>query len=268
MTQKILKAAAKRYVQPFRCPVGALPEELRLHRLEGRLDYGLPVFTNLLECRQPPAIYLLVHGYGGYPGVWKRAAEELIRLGRAVMIPAMRGQTISPVDGVSFGPGEADEVIEAAEWARLREPASRLVLVGVSLGGAASWIAAERRPELFDAVATEACFAELKQAVYDYIVPAPFLRPVFDPIVEAGETLLGVPIHEVRPVESIRAWRGRPGLLIHSVHDRAFRLHHGEALARASGLELWSGPFGRHSVASKRRPQEYIEKVRLAAGDY
>ncbi len=268
MTRTILKAAAKSYVQPFRCPVGQLPSELTLHHVEGRLGYRLPVFTNVPDRPRPPAIYLLVHGYGGYPGVWRWAAEELLRIGRAVMIPAMRGQTISPVDGVSFGPGEADEVIEAAEWARLREPGARLVLVGVSLGGAASWMAAERRPELFDAVATEACFAELKQAVYDYILPAPFLKPVFDPVVRAGETLLGVPIHEVRPVDSIRIWRGRPGLLIHSIHDRAFRLHHGEALAQASGLELWTGPLGRHSVASKRRPREYIERIRQASGDY
>ncbi len=263
----ILRALAHRYIHPVRQPVGQLPHLLERRSVSHGLGYELPVFTNIAPGRASDPVYLFIHGYGGRPGVWRHAAEEILRVGRTAAIPAMHGQSISPAKGVSFGLKESQEVIALAEWCREQRPESPVVLIGVSMGGAASWLAAERRPDLFHAVITEGCFSDLETASLDYAAPLPALRPLFRPVMEAGSHWLGLHPSEIRPEQSIRAWRGRRGLIIHSRFDQTFPFSHAEALREASGLPLWQFPVGRHSMASKMRPQEYIQRIREVAGD-
>lgn len=258
---------AHRYIHPVRQPVGQLPHLLTRHSVSHGLDYELPVFTNLAAGSASDPIYLLIHGYSGRPGVWRHAAEELLRVGRVPAIPALHGQSISPANGVGFGLHESREVIALAEWCKEQRPNSPLVLVGVSMGGAASWLAAEARPDLFHAVVSEGCFSDLESASLDYAAPLPVLKPMFRPLVEAGAHWLGLHPSEIRPEKAIRAWRGRQGLIIHSRFDQTFPFRHAEALQAASGLPLWRFPVGRHSMASRMRPQEYIQRIREVAGD-
>ncbi|WP_084523058.1 alpha/beta fold hydrolase [Nocardia inohanensis] len=91
---------------------------------------------------EPPVV--LVHGMGGDGHTWDRFAAQLVRRGRRVIIPDLRGHGRSAHTDSYLFPEFGADVLRLCERLEL----ARVDLVGHSLGGyAVSWVAMQR-PEL------------------------------------------------------------------------------------------------------------------------
>ncbi|WP_458686017.1 alpha/beta fold hydrolase [Nocardia tengchongensis] len=87
---------------------------------------------------------LLVHGLGGDGHTWDRFAAQLVRRGRRVIIPDLRGHGRSAHTASYLLPEFANDVLHLCDRLGL----DTVDLVGHSLGGyASSWVAMQR-PEL------------------------------------------------------------------------------------------------------------------------
>lgn len=237
--------AAYGYVSPVRLKAG--------ERLTGFHDVGFENGDYKIPAWRGGAgedVFVLVHGYGGTQGYWNPLAAELVKQGEVVVLATM-GQTVSPAKEVGFGKGEAQEIIRVAE--ALVSEGKRVHLVGVSQGGAASWLAAGERPELFKSVTTEAAFARLDWASEEFLgVSVPKGAVVFRPIVLMAERKKGLRGHEVRPADLARKWKG-PSLIFQSRDDGMFTPRHGESFAEATGGEvLWYSGLKHAEIFSER----------------
>jgi pimeloyl-ACP methyl ester carboxylesterase len=256
--------AAKAYLNPVRLPEGPRPAFLADGNIPAT-GYEIPAWVSpRLTVSDGPRlkrpVVILTHGFGGSRSDWVELAEQLAPSADVIVL-ATHGQTVSPVKGVGFGTKESDEVIAAAEWAKTKSDGP-VIAVGTSMGGAASWLASEKRPELFDAIVTEAAFARLDWASDDFlsvgIKPGAFL---FRPVNAMARQMSGIDPNEVRPIRAARAWRGRPALIVHGAEDVMFGARHAEALRDASGAPLWWVPGAGHSEVSRMAAPEFASRI-------
>lgn len=256
--------AAGQYIQPVRLPEGPRPEFLQEAQIpNGR--YSIPAWVSPELLANPPKksrrpVVILVHGMGGSRCDWVDLARALTPSARVIIL-ATRGQTVSPVEKVGFGGKEAEEVIAAAEWAKAKA-GGPVVPVGTSMGGAASWLASEKRPDLFAAIVTEGAFARLDWASDDFLaVKIPFGAAVFHPVNIMARQMSGIDPDEIRPERAARAWRGRPALIVHGEEDVMFGARHAEALRDASGAPIWWVPGAGHAEVSRMAAREFAARI-------
>jgi pimeloyl-ACP methyl ester carboxylesterase len=259
---------ARGYVSPIRAvsspPPSAVSEELPFGA------YPIPVWATPGLARGEPsanALFVLVHGYGGNRGSWADAFEELHRRGYGVVVPEMpaHGTNADPRSG--FGPKEADVLLEVTRWARSRIPkGTRVVAVGLSMGGAACWLASQREPAAFDAIVSESAFADLESVQrhwFSKLLPGGTI--VLAPVTWFGRKIAGVDPAHVRPVEAAAKWKGRPALVIHAAQDRLMPREHAERLAAAAGCELWEIPGAGHAEGYFVAKHEFLRRLETLA---
>ncbi|ARU39867.1 hypothetical protein CCB80_01440 [Armatimonadetes bacterium Uphvl-Ar1] len=249
---------AKGYVSPVRLNAGERLAGVREVAFETD-GYEIPAWRG----GEGDDVFLLVHGYGGRQGYWNELATELMPHGEVVAIATM-GQTVSPVGEVGFGAGEAGEVLAVAR--ALRAEGKRVHVVGVSMGGAAAWLAAGEEPELFSSVTTEAAFARLDWGSDDFLsVSVPGGARFFRPIVLLAEKKKGVNGAEIRPVDAAKKYEG-PALILHSRGDGMFGERHAEALANAAGVEITWFEGWKHAEIFQNEARKVGEMIREVGG--
>ena len=208
------------------------------------------------------AVFVLIHGYGANQEFWTPLAAELLERGHAVVIPAMPGHGLRGHDKTTFGHEESQVAVEAGRMARADFPHARVVLVGCSMGGAAAWLASERAPAVFDAVATEGAYARFDEAMSWW-----FERKMrgasitLRPVIWFATWSSGLTPSDIVPMDSARKWRGRPALVIQAEDDRLILRSHADRLAEAAGCELWLVPGARHAGVQEAALEEYADRL-------
>lgn len=257
---------AWRYVRPSRYLPEAKPEIAK----DVSIPLGAATFpawaTPGLEAgrARSESVFILIHGYGGNRDSWAHALDALAAKGYEVVVPAMPGHDASPDPSVGFGPKEADYVIACARWARsqMKDQQATVVLVGLSMGGSACWLASEKEPGLFGAIVTEDSFAVLDEAVHKWFsMLFPGGRVLFAPARWFANGMAGVDPSKVRPVEAADKWHGRPALVIHCKEDQLMDASHAARLAKAAGCELWTIPNAGHAEGYSVASSEYIDRL-------
>lgn len=245
---------AKGYVSPVRLNAGERLAGVREVAFETD-GYEIPAWRG----GAGDDVFLLVHGYGGRQSYWNELATELMPHGEVVAIATM-GQTVSPVGEVGFGKGEAGEVLAVAR--ALRAEGKRVHVVGVSMGGAAAWLAAGEEPGLFSSVTTEAAFARLDWGSDDFLsVSVPGGARFFRPIVLLAERKKGVIGAEIRPMDAAKKYEG-PALILHSRGDGMFGARHAEALAKAAGVEVTWFEGWKHAEIFQNEAKKVAQLIR------
>lgn len=209
-------------------------------------------------------LFVLAHGYGGNRESWAQALEDLNAAGYEVVVPEMPGHGASKDGKVGFGVKEADVILAATHWALERYPEDkpRVVAVGISMGGAACWLASAKEPSLFSAIATEGAYARLDQAAnrwFDMLLPAGHV--LLAPVRWMAESLSGVRTSSVNPVEAAKAWKGRPSLVIHCANDALIDASHPKRLQEAAGAESWEILGVDHAQGYGAAQTEYLERL-------
>jgi len=253
-------ALAKLYVSPLRSHTPAL-------RLFARttLQDGEPIWISPgLQTGHPKGttLYVMSHGLGGGIGHYSDLGNELVAKGYDVVLPEMCAHGDSPDKTSGFGTKESDIIVEATRWARAKYAKSpRVVLVGVSLGGASSWLATEKAPDLFDAIVTEGAFTHLEDVsnnFFDRRIPGGHI--IFWPVKFFASKMAGVTPTDVNPIEAAKKWR-KPALIIHCGADNLMKLSYAEDLASASHGDLWIIPKAEHANGCNVDKADYLKRL-------
>jgi pimeloyl-ACP methyl ester carboxylesterase len=211
---------------------------------------------------QGRTVFVLVHGYGGSRAAYRELLFALDREGFEAVAPSMPAHEDHPARTCGFGRTEAQGVLEATAWARSRyDVPPRVVLVGVSMGGAAVWLASAEDPTV-DAVVTEGAFARLDPTIdrwFDLTVPGG--RFVLRPVRWIASRMSGSDPRSINPVDAAGTWKGRPSLVIHCGFDRLMPVQNAQMLAEASGAELWTIENAGHAHGFSSAPDEYVRRL-------
>lgn len=215
----------------------------------------------LAEGKPSSVVFVLAHGYGGTRGTWKALLEDLRKAGIDAVAPAMPGQDASPEKTVGFGRAEARTILHAARWCR-KQGARRVVGLGISLGGGATWLASAEDPSALDGVVTDASFAvfgEAMQAAFGRRIPGG--ATLLWPVGKIAQLMSGIDPATIRPIDAAKAWYGRPALVIQGTADTLIVPENGERLAKAAGCPIWRVEGAEHAEDYKTAPEEYARRV-------
>jgi len=149
-----------------------------------------------------PVVFVLAYGYGGTRESWSRAMQELPQMGFECVCPAMPGQEASPAKHVGFGYPEAQTIVDTVRWVRGQyKTQPKIIVWGVSMGGAAAWLASEQDPSI-DGVITEGAYAQFDEAMDHWLGRQfPGAHIVLRPMVWMASALDGINPSKIRPVD-------------------------------------------------------------------
>lgn len=187
-------------------------------------------------------VFVFSHGLKANRAFFEQTALEMVRRGYDVVLLAMPGHEANPDPQLGFGLKEAKLIREALDKIK----AQHVVLVGTSMGGAASWLASDHSK--VDGIVTESAFSHLDPITRVWFDrKMPFGSLLFRPVIWLASWKLGINPADVNPVETAKKWdHHKPALVIHAIGDSLIPMEQGEELAKATGAELWKVPFVRH----------------------
>ncbi len=245
---------ASKYVRPGTPNAGPSPEGFAQS-----VGYNSWV-SDTLQSGKP--VFVLVHGYGGTQYGWKDVAGQLRDKGFGVVIPALPGHDNRADETCGFAVKESQIVLDGVKWIRDKAGAeTQVILVGISMGGAACWLASEQDPTIY-AVATEGCFARLEPATKNWFDrKASGASTYLSPVIWFAKRMTGIDPATVNPVESAAKWKGKRSLIIHGSSDELFPLSNGEALAEAAGTKIWIVNGAPHAHCSTLNVDKYVGQL-------
>lgn len=248
------------YLSPGRSEAGPAPAGLQDAAFESG-GFRVPAWVSP-NVETASLVYVLAHGYGGNRARWEPEMRSLERAGFGSIAPAMPGQDASPEPRVGFGITEARTLVDAVKWVRAHHHGPvKIVLMGVSMGGAACWLASEKDPSV-DGIITEGAYAEFPAAMSQFFnrrIPlgAILLRPV----IWMTTWRSGVKPADIMPVRAAAKWLGRPALVIQAGADDLILRHQANELEKASGAQFWMVPGASHANASGTDPIGYERRT-------
>jgi pimeloyl-ACP methyl ester carboxylesterase len=249
--------AARAYLRPTRETYPAPPEAR-----EAKVGL-IPVWAtpNLIAGHPSRVVLVLAHGYGGTRATWNGLLKDLHKAGIDAVAPAMPGQDANPDETVGFGKKEARTILDCAAWARAHG-AQKVVGLGVSLGGAATWLASAEDSKALDGVITDASFAlftEAMERMFSYRLPAGAF--LLKPVVVFAKAMSGIDPATIRPIDGAHAWHGRPALVIQGTDDQLIVPSNGRRLSEAAGCPLWLVEGANHAQDYATDPAGYAKHV-------
>lgn len=170
----------------------------------------------------------------------------------------------------SVGYHEYKDVIAASRFLRhlkLAQTAKAvpLIILGVSMGGAAALRAAEKEPNLCDVIIVDSTFSSLNKALmgaFSAYRSVPYY-PFFPALIHLVNYFADCNIYEMNPIESVETIK-QPILFIHSCTDEYISPMHAVELfahARNRKSKIWIGPRCRHALLHTYYPELYQKKV-------
>ncbi|MCB8927350.1 MAG: alpha/beta hydrolase [Ardenticatenaceae bacterium] len=217
------------------------------------------------------ATLIYVHGFGGNRGALLAQAAAMHEVGYGALLLDMRHHGESGDAASTWGYAEANDVIAAYNYLLTRPEvdASRIGLVGKSMGGAAVALAAAQLPDTAVLVleSTYSSFEENLPNIMPSIARGPgFLAPyVFDRM-DAATT---EPLTEIRTVETV-AQLTMPLLLVHGDQDRLVPPAQGQAIFAAANepKQLYTVPGAGHLDIFTIDPETFTAQMQAFLAEY
>jgi uncharacterized protein len=248
--------------RPVPAPIGAAPAELQAQPVEFASRSGSMIHGWLSKADAGGGAILLL------PGV---RANRRSMVGRAQLLHAAGYSTLaidfqatgeSPGDAITFGWRERLDVLAAVDLLRRALPGEPIAIIGTSLGGAATLLAA---PELdVQAVVLEAVYPSIDVAVENRLrmrlgAAGAALSPL---LVLQLQPRLGIAPSELRPVDRIGLLRC-PVLVIGGVEDQHTTVVDTQRLYDAAHepKQLWLIPDAAHVDFLREQPDAYPKRV-------
>jgi pimeloyl-ACP methyl ester carboxylesterase len=201
-------------------------------------------------------VFIFSHGIKADRAFFADTARDLAKRGYDVVLLPMPGHDESPDQYLGFGPKEADLIKQTVVAVK----ADHVVLVGCSLGGAATWLASDH-PGV-DGVVTESAFAHLDPVTriwFERVLPGGSF--IFRPVIWIVSWKLHINPSDVNPSETAAKWdHKKPALVIHAGNDGLIPIEQGRELAKVSGAEFWEVPGHEHAQCQDEG-DEYVDRI-------
>lgn len=205
----------------------------------------------------PEIVIIVLPGHAGNTRYALGDALMLAEAGYSTLIYEHRS-CADPALAASTGVREADDLLGAVDFLRVRGDVAHIGALGFSEGGTAILLAAAQEPAL-EAVTAMGGYASLHDDVLDPADPRGRYDRFMRRVVLWMMALEGVPVAAASPVEVIRQIGPRPLLLIYGEMEAA----NGQALYTAAGgpKDLWIVPGAGHGGYADVAPDEYQERI-------
>lgn len=226
---------------------------------------GTPLSGWLIPHEEARGLVLLCHGIQSTRMSMLSKARSLHQWGYASLLFDFRGRGESGGAGCTLGLCEPDDVLGALDFLEARSDLAGLPVggLGESLGAASVLGALLREPRL-RAVAMEACFATLEEAVVRRCqwLAGPWHGRLFDWAWPRLQEEFGQ-LAEVSPLQAIPSIQC-PVLIIHDSLDWGVPLAASQRLfaAAAEPKEMWVAPRSLHVRASWMAREGYESRLR------
>lgn len=260
---------------PFRTPIflspgamGSPQEEIALTTRD-----GIPLRGWWMETPDSNVVAVIAHGYMMNRSELVPQAVWLAQRGVSCLLLDLRAHGRSGGRICGFGHFERLDVLAGIDVARQRRPGAKIVLIGSSMGSAASAFAAAEAPANVDGLILDSAYSTLLSGMFGWWR---FLGGKALSVVLAPSVLFAMPILRARPrkVDVAAALRlfHRPVLLLHGDADTLALPSEARRNAEAAenGELVWLAGCG-HSEGRWIHPETYygalerfLEKVRDA----
>ncbi|MGV3615479.1 MAG: alpha/beta hydrolase [Fimbriimonas sp.] len=210
-------------------------------------------------------VAVLSHGYLMNRSELAPLAYTLWRRGISCLLLDLRAHGRSQGKQSYLGYREAADVLAGIRAARAEVPGARVVLIGSSMGSAASVFAAEAEPGTVDALILDSCYSRLSSAILGWwrLLGGRFLETLLWPT-----TLFAAPIAGFNPFEvDVSRALGRAGdvpvLILHGEKDDLAlpaEAERNRAACTGPTEIVWLADCG-HSEGRWERPVEYDRAV-------
>jgi dipeptidyl aminopeptidase/acylaminoacyl peptidase len=219
-----------------------------------------------LPCASARDLLIICHGYAMNRHELLDLAQALRERGHAVLLFDFRAHGSSGGVRSTIGYREAGDIIAAIDWAAAHPALAGLPIgvAGISMGAAASLLAAAREPRIA-AVAADSSFAALAESATGSlrVLCHPAAVPLGPLIIRFSEILTSARIGINRPIDAIAAIAPRPVLIIHDTEDHFIPVQNAFALHEAAGepKALWVQPGRGHASLWLCRADDYVERL-------
>jgi len=262
----VLALAVRVSLYPVRSPIFLSPGALGVPQEEvefASID-GTPLRGWWVRHDDPTGIAILVHGYLMNRAELTPLAARLHAKGWASLIIDLRAHGKSGGKKSSLGVQERFDVEAAARLARETYPGAKIVLIGSSMGSAASAFALAEQPGIADGIILDSGFSRLPDAVLGwwYFVGGKPLRALLWPTVPLAGPFVGFNPYKV-DVGKALAKAEKPVLLIHGDADtlaNPAQAKRNLEMAGDRGEIVWFERCG-HSEARWLHPERYYAAV-------
>ena len=213
----------------------------------------------------PTSVAVLTHGYLLSKGELAPVAYLLWQHGVSCLLFDFRahGKTIGGAS--TMGYLEKDDVQSALEWVKRRNPDSRVVLIGSSMGSVANAIAWSENPELAHALVLDSAYANLGKAALGFwrFLGGRWMQLLLWPSVYMGVLFTGFNPFSIQVPEYLEGLKGRPMMLMHGTDDPVASVKEAGKNLHAMGPETKAVWFqgSSHSEGRWERPETYRENL-------
>lgn len=247
---------------PVQLRIGDPPADLNAEPVNFESDSGASVHGWWCPVRNSRGAVLLLPGIRANRLSMVDRARFLHLAGYSVLLIDFQATGETKGDRITFGWKESRDTIAAVNFIRNAEPASRVAVIGSSLGGVATLLATP--PLKLDALILEAVPPTIEIATRNRLenylgLLGRFAAPV---LLKQLHVRLGISADDLRPIDHI-ADVGCPVFIMSGEKDRSTRPEDIETLSsRAqSPKQLWFVPKAGHVDLHKAAGAEYESRV-------
>ena len=216
-----------------------------------------------LPGKKDRSIVALFHGYAASKSTLLTTAQALHQLGYATLLVDFYGSGGSSGSGTTMGVKEADDVAAAVEYTRRTWPERKIILYGISMGGAAVLRAIAAHGVKPDAIIVEATFDSLlntgKNRFRAMGLPG---SPFAELLLFWGSVQNGFNMFSHNPVDYARAVK-HPALILHGERDERATLEQARSIAEAmeGNARFIAYPEVPHMPILEARPGDWPRDV-------
>ena len=247
---------------PVQTQIGDPPGDLNAQSVMFTSDSGANVHGWWSPVRNSRSAILLLPGIRANRLSMVDRARFLHRAGYSVLLIDFQATGETKGDRITFGWKESRDAIAAVRFIRNAEPASRVAVIGSSLGGVSTLLATP--PLKLDALILEAVYPTIEIAttnrLENYFGPlGRFAAPL---LLKQLHMRLGISANDLRPIDHITNV-DCPVFIMSGEKDRTTRPEDTETLfSRAqSPKQLWFVPKAGHVDLHKAAGAEYESRV-------
>ncbi len=216
---------------------------------------------------------LFFHGYASSIRWSRRWIRTMSEHGYHVLAPDMRGHGMSGGDYIGMGWDERLDILAWVDWILRRNPQARILLSGVSMGGASVLCAAgEPLPDAVKCLIADCGYTSVRD-ILSYQLHALFRLPDFPFLYAARSAILrhaGYDIFRASAEEQLKKAE-KPILMIHGENDNFVPFSMLEKVYRAAAStekEMLAIPGAGHGTCCCTEPDLYWERYLAFADKY